>query len=77
MVAISGGLDRAESGEDQRVTLAAVNAISAMVAPVVLLSVGSVTTEPTVENKMTAKGSRFISNVLLWRVTFRARLHPH
>jgi hypothetical protein len=41
MAPISGGLDRAESGEDQRVTLAAVNAISAMVAPVVLLSVGS------------------------------------
>ena len=41
MAPISGGLDRAESGEDQRVTLAAVNAISAVVAPVVLLSVGS------------------------------------
>jgi hypothetical protein len=31
----------AEAGQDQRVTLAAVNAISAMVAPVVLLTVGS------------------------------------
>ncbi len=34
------GLARLESGQDQRVTLAAVNAISAMVAPVVLLTVG-------------------------------------
>jgi hypothetical protein len=38
---ITSGLASPESGQVQRVTLAAVNAISAMVAPVVLLTVGS------------------------------------
>lgn len=41
MAAITSGLARPESGQYQPVTLAAVDAISAMVAPVVLLTVGS------------------------------------